>query len=525
MQLGALSYAGGMAPGGIFFGMICMASLFAAAALMPMLAAPSICGERLRDTYDLMVLSLLRPQGIIFAKIASVAGMFFCIALGLLPLFGVTFFYVGVDPLQFVQAISIVIISAITSSAIGVMASAYARRTVAAVITAILLIVGYYGGFVLAGGLMLLLFFEERQINFMAEFFIFASPVVMLGMSFDRPLELSQFLAHMGYQVFMLLLAVIVGRRYLLRTRVRPLSQDPAHESEDGLPRKVRIRRRISVPLRMREIPDGHNAMRYKELTTGPVASFIMRAATFLGFACLSLFITGYVGMDAYWNPDQTPALVAIFIMLISFLSLILIPALLAPTFAREEESDQLDMLRVTLLTPSEIVKGKVYGALHSMMWFMLGAFTGVLGFSFAPSLFFSQEDLLPILLSLLQLVATMTFAIGLTLLVSVRQRTEAGAMIRSAAWLFFVLFVLPYMLMMSLAFAREILGLEIFSRRQEWEYVSMGISPAVSHLATATQSAEFLPMLVVLAFTHIAVGLLLAKLSILRYAKRMRDA
>ena len=67
--------------------------LFVACTLfVPAFSAGSIVLERERATYDFLRMSLIRPMGIVFAKLLNAMGLFLLVLVGLAPAISVSFF-------------------------------------------------------------------------------------------------------------------------------------------------------------------------------------------------------------------------------------------------------------------------------------------------------------------------------------------------------------------------------------------------------------------------------------------------
>ncbi len=128
-----------------------VALFIAALVLLPAYGAASIQSERARNTYDLLTLSLIRPSGIVFAKVISTLGYFCLLVVAVLPFLGVSFFLVGVDWQTIIQSGIVILIAALTCAIVGVLASAHCRGPVAAVI------LGYFTTFVVIGGYLIVL--------------------------------------------------------------------------------------------------------------------------------------------------------------------------------------------------------------------------------------------------------------------------------------------------------------------------------------------------------------------------------
>ena len=127
LTMGGVTYAvgvmlreSGFGPGGAsqaLFGVF-VSTLFAVAVVfVPPLAAVSICVERQKETFDSLLLTILRPRDIVLGKVLSTFGFYALILVALLPVAGVLFFLVGIVKVHndtIVESITVRIVGVIT---------------------------------------------------------------------------------------------------------------------------------------------------------------------------------------------------------------------------------------------------------------------------------------------------------------------------------------------------------------------------------------------------------------------------
>ena len=114
--------------------------------IVPALAGGSIAVEREKDTLEQLSLTLIRPTGLLAAKLVNAAGLFVLMVLGAMPVVATVFFSVGLDWRELAAALILVLSAAVLSGAVGLMCSAFFRRPVVA------LIASYLGTIMINGG-------------------------------------------------------------------------------------------------------------------------------------------------------------------------------------------------------------------------------------------------------------------------------------------------------------------------------------------------------------------------------------
>ena len=90
-------------------------------------SAATIAGEKERQTYDVLTLTLLRPRDIVLGKLAGSLGYLLLVGLAGLPVISLAFLIGGVDLAQLVVALVILVLTALTLSVMGVFWSSIAN--------------------------------------------------------------------------------------------------------------------------------------------------------------------------------------------------------------------------------------------------------------------------------------------------------------------------------------------------------------------------------------------------------------
>lgn len=125
---------------------VIIASMIQISIIIPSLTAGSIAGEKERQSYDLLITTLLSPWEIIIGKIGSAISFAFLLVVAVLPLAGLAFLFGGVSGLELAFAMIILIVAAILYASVGIFWSVIARTslgsTVRAQATVILALLG-----------------------------------------------------------------------------------------------------------------------------------------------------------------------------------------------------------------------------------------------------------------------------------------------------------------------------------------------------------------------------------------------
>ncbi len=132
--------------GKILFGGVVWLELLSVCFIAPALTAGSISSEREHQTYDILRTTLLSPRALVMGKFLS--GLMFLLLLLLcaLPLQSLAFLFGGVALEEFLIAVVILIVTAITFCAVGTFFSSFVSRTLVSTVLsygfAILLVFG-----------------------------------------------------------------------------------------------------------------------------------------------------------------------------------------------------------------------------------------------------------------------------------------------------------------------------------------------------------------------------------------------
>ncbi len=345
--------------------------LLACVLFVPALGATSVSVEREQDTLDSLRTTLISPSGILLGKMLNTVGFFLLLLLAALPVASTVFFLFGLDWVQMSQILFSLLLCAATCSMVGIYCSVRFERTYVAIGNAYAGVLLLALGSNIVGAVMMpvLGLWAARGAR------IFAVPYGMYGTIFGRSMSWV-----FGIWIYLIIIAVIFYSLALRRLRKAPVPPKIEGGSPIDDPWLLR-KRRTTFPFylidplaRRKPIEDGRNPMLVRELRWGMASRGTFLARVFLASFAISLFgsfpaLTGR-GTDEMgtWFVFDMIAVVA------------LAPALLANALTKERELGNLDMLRMTLLTPREIVAGKLSAGAVTIAPIILGVLLSSLG-------------------------------------------------------------------------------------------------------------------------------------------------
>jgi ABC-type transport system involved in multi-copper enzyme maturation permease subunit len=114
--------------------------------IAPAFTAGSVTGERERQTYDLLRMTLLPPASFLIGKLQAAFGFIVLLMLAAIPLQSIAFLFGGVSEVELVLSLVMLLVTGLTFSAVGLFFSAHTARTNAAstraYLVAVLVMVG-----------------------------------------------------------------------------------------------------------------------------------------------------------------------------------------------------------------------------------------------------------------------------------------------------------------------------------------------------------------------------------------------
>lgn len=347
--------------------------------LVPPMAAVSICSERQQDSYDLLQMTYIRPLSLAVAKLSHVLGIYLLVVVATLPFVGATFFLIGVDWMQFVATLTLIVMAAFSLSVIGLLCSAKYHQTLPAIMAT------YVLGYAAQGGLLVAADLTSKLISGGSILYALPDSVLVATYPFRgitligrQGAGLSTLLPVFLYHGALVGLGLFLVMR-TLRNATRPAASAPPLIDD---PKRLAARRwqfpyYLIDPSRRRAlIPDGQNPVQAKELRASMLGLDTAAARLFCGFAVFT-FLTSLVCMDLYGKHNNLAAMSAWTFHYVTIFIVLLVPSLVATAVAKEWEWENVDSLRSTLLSSDAVFSGKVTAALRIVAAPVLGTVAG----------------------------------------------------------------------------------------------------------------------------------------------------
>ena len=338
---------------------------------VPAYAAGAIVGEKERGSFDMLRMTLIQTSGIIAGKFVNAVGFFALLFVSLLPVFATVLFLVGVDVVEIGMAYMLIFAMASACAMVGILSSTIFDQGLAAIAGA------YVGVLALMLGPALIVLFVllflgifgsrgaiEQALSISATiaspFYTLASIVSAGGIS------------RLVFGLSMAYHAIFIGACYIvtlkmLRRPPRPV-RVPAWRPIDS--EALLKRRRNEWPYylidpmrRKKPIEDGRNPMLVRELRYGLISRGTIWVRVFYG-AFFAYFMLGVaVTFERTSFEDTRTWLLAQILVTVA-----VAPSLVANALTKEYELGNIDMLRMTLLAPRDIVMGKGLSGLMAVM-------------------------------------------------------------------------------------------------------------------------------------------------------------
>lgn len=349
--------------------------LGAALLFVPAYAAGSLVSERERATFDFLTLSMIKPHGIVLAKLSNALGLFWLLLIGLAPFMSLSFFLIGVDFIEMAKALAIVLATSLTCASAGIVCSAYFRKSFTAIIA------GYASVVTLFAGPLILIFLYFAANWYFGAYLPFKSyieaaakiffPPATLLASFQGVLVPLEFYGALGYQIFATLVCLRYASKFVARAKAPPKIEEEAPIDDQVVleQRRKRYPYYLVDPMRRKKtIEDGRNPMMVRELRWGLLNRGTQMIRVFYG-SFIFYFFLGVITSTQYGSGTMLAWMLAQ-----NIITVLMAPALMAGTLTKEYELGNLDMLRMTLLKPREIILGKLFAGALSMSPALLAA-------------------------------------------------------------------------------------------------------------------------------------------------------
>jgi len=361
-----------------FVRMVTLTLVAGAALFMPGLAGSTIVVEKEQRTFDLLHLTLIRPHRIVIAKLLNTLGLLMLLTLAVMPVLGVVFFLVGIDWAQLALMLMVLTAATFSCAMVGILCSArFARTTVA-------IIASYVGMVTVMGAPVLLVYicaaigrstglgyihiprqFEAAFSPFAAVLYSDLVPYVLLCIAYQTAF---------AFASFFLTLRIL---RRPPRTAI-VITRKPIDDAALLEARRKEFPFYLIDPLRRKEpIEDKRNPMLVKELRWGAMGRSTALIRVFYTAFIVYFLLGAIVVLTTVYSTRYTGNFTgSVFMWLIMqiYLTVIIAPTLLANALTKEYELGNVDMLRMTLLTPRDIVLGKVVAGAVSLSPLILAA-------------------------------------------------------------------------------------------------------------------------------------------------------
>src|SRR6478672_1241966 len=126
--------------GKFLLGAVVLFQLLFVGLLSPAFTAGIITGEREKQTYDLLMTTLLRPRSIIIGKMGAALAWLLLLVLAVVPLASLSFILGGVAPEELILALVVLLAATYFYGAIGLFWSSVVRSTIVAVVLSLITI-------------------------------------------------------------------------------------------------------------------------------------------------------------------------------------------------------------------------------------------------------------------------------------------------------------------------------------------------------------------------------------------------
>ncbi len=414
--------------------------------LVPTVASNAICSEKQQDQLDLVRMTYIGPAVFLLGKAVNVLGLFTLVVVATLPFAAVLFYFPGIDWMQYGQMLMLIALVAGANAMAGLLCSAYCYRTIPAAIGTYILVLFIHFG---AG-------FSAMAISIVAYQYGFiqiadwhdALIVVMVPLNCISDLSRGSmgplfFLVALGYYGAVILICGTLSCR-LLNRPTAPMKVN--QEATIADPALLEARRKqfpfyLIDPRRQRpQIGDHQNPLLAKERYTSLANRGTTTIRILYTVSTLAVIAGAFVAaLSDTFNAHEN---ILTFLAIETFLLLGIVPIFVATTFSKEIEWGNWDMLRMTLLTPQDVVWGKFLGALHGLALPVGALLLGVL--PLLECVFRQPRAADTLVLGLLLLASAIVYFCALSMTAAIRRTRSLPALISTYVIGAVLLFLVP---------------------------------------------------------------------------------
>lgn len=447
----------------------------AAVLLVPGLAAGTISLEREQDTYDQLNLSLISPSGVVMAKLFNAVGYFLFLWVSIVPIVSALLFLVGLDAWQVMHTALIILLSLSTCAAIGLACSAAIPKTAPAiVVTYLAVLVALVGVGTLVSAME-----PTRSDEVLA-----LVPALLLYRVITLAPSTYLLMLTALYHLAIATGCLVVATR-CLRRAPKPARVSKVKVIDDAA--IVEARRHtfpfyLIDPLRRRApIADNINPVLAKEIRWG----WFTRATTLIRVFYVTAFVFLVACAQIISSGTKISDAVYAWVMIECALVVLVAPTLMANAFAKEYEMQNIDMLRMTLLGPRDIVRGKVVAALIATSPLLFAGACSTLLLLVAA--FLASDGFLMTLTGTLTFFSTAFLALALGLTASVLTRRTGASLVFSYGLQMFVFLLLPLMVFLATNLSRAATQVpNPYVNRAEDARMAASTSPVLTYMVAA---------------------------------------
>lgn len=128
------------------FPVVAIVQVCIVALIMPIITASSISGEKERQTFDIMLTTCMSPFSIVAGKVFSAVLRILFFVAGSLPIMGLSFVVGGLSWMNLLYFLLSVVLLSVFSGSIGILCSAFCRKSISAVILSFVFYFVIFGG-------------------------------------------------------------------------------------------------------------------------------------------------------------------------------------------------------------------------------------------------------------------------------------------------------------------------------------------------------------------------------------------
>lgn len=343
--------------------------------LVPPIAAATLCNDKQQERLDLVRMTHISPLTLLLGKFTSICGLYTLVAIAALPISGVMLFFTGVSPAQYLQLFLLVFLSVGSATAVGLLFSAWFYRPILAMLFTYMAVLVTQAGLALALGIALRLHYSGMaglaltQVDWLDPLAASLCPAYGISQLSITSLDSSFYLIAPLFHGAIIAVATWKARRLLnrplpaMRVDTRKVIDDPALLEE----RRTKFPYYLLDPQRRRAlIGDRQNPVLVKERYTGMANRGTTAIRILYAMAILAVVLGAFSTVTIELVPDGGQV-ASMFLLVETLLLCLAAPLFVATALSKEREWGNWDMLRMTLLTPRQVVLGKVQAALQSL--------------------------------------------------------------------------------------------------------------------------------------------------------------